>query len=142
MGRSQIVVCNLLTSDGMSVVERHNAGIRPEHWIFTQNIWSEGILREGCFREWHVIRFGVGPTFVKGRMPKGKILESENLPNAVFFDVLVLVHAAFPPLYQAARVCVLDAFVCAGGHHAAEATLCASAFCIDVDYALHLRVIE
>lgn len=142
MRRSQIIVGNLLAGNGMSVVKRHNAGIRPEHWVFTQNVWPNGILWKRCLGEWHVIWLGVRPTFVKGRMPKGKILESEDLPHTILFNVLVLVHTTFPPLHQAAGVCVLDTLVCAGGHHAAEAALCMCALCIDVDYALHLRVIK
>jgi hypothetical protein len=39
-------------------------------------------------------------------------------------------------------VCVLDAVVGAGGHLTPEATFCSPAVWIDVDYALHLGVIE
>jgi hypothetical protein len=123
-------------------VKRNNAGIRPKHRVLTQNIRPEGIFWECRLGKGHVVWLGVRPTFVKRRMPKGKVFQSENLPHSVLLDVLVLVHTSLPPLYQAARVGVLDAFVCAGGHHTAETALCPSAVCIDIDYALHLRVVE
>lgn len=75
-------------------------------------------------------------------MPKREVLQPEDLPRAILFDILILVDTSFPPLYKAARVCVLDALVGTGGHHASEATFSAGALRIDVYDTLDLRMVE
>lgn len=82
------------------------------------------------------------PPLFEGRVPEGEVLQPEDLPHSILFDVFVLVYTTFPPLHQAARVCVFDAIVGTGRHHAPEATFGSGAFCVDVDNALHLWMIE
>ena len=126
----------------MIVVERHNTRIRPQHRMITQNVRPIRIIWIGRREKGHVVGLRVCPALLKRRMPERKVLQPEDFPHAVLFDVLILVYAALPPLYQPTRVCVLDAIVGAGRHHAPEATFGSRAVYIDVDYALHLGVIE
>jgi hypothetical protein len=84
----------------------------------------------------------VRPAFVELRVPERKVLQSEDLPGTVFFDVFVLVYAAFPPLDQSTWVRVLDAFVRAGRHHAPKAPFCSCAIGVDVNNSLHLWMVE
>ena len=142
MGCPQIVIGNLLACDGVLVMERHDTRIRPEHWVIAQNVRPVRICGVGLREKRHVVRLGMRPAFFERRMPKGKVLQSEDFPHTVLFDIFVLIYPAFPPLYQTARMCVLDAVMGASRHHAAEATLCTCAFIVDIDDALHLWVIE
>jgi hypothetical protein len=123
-------------------VEGYNARIRPQHRMIAQDIRPIRVIRVRRGQERHVVGLRVGPAFLERRVPERKVLQPEDLPHAVLLDVLVLVYATLPPLYQPTWVRVLDAFVGAGGHHAAEATLRSRAVCVDIDDALHLRVVE
>jgi hypothetical protein len=75
-------------------------------------------------------------------MPEGEILQLEDLPDSVLFDVLILVETAFPPLDETAGMRVLDAFMGPGAHESSEATAGSCPVAGDVDYVLHLGVIE
>ncbi len=75
-------------------------------------------------------------------MPEWEILELENLPDAVLFDVLILIDAAFPPLHEASGVRVFDAFVSAGGHEGSETPVGTVTRGSYGDHVLHLGVVE
>lgn len=142
MWSSKIVVGHLLTSDRVLVVEGHDARVWPEHRVIAQHIWPIRIFWIRFREERHVVGLGVCPTFFECRVPKREVLQPEDLPYAILFDVLVLIHSTLPPLYQAARMCVLDAIVGTSRHHTAEAAFCTCALGIDIDYALHLWMIK
>lgn len=142
LGRAQVVVCHLVARNGVLVMERHHPRIWPEHRVIAQlvrPIWIVGV----CGRQKrNIIGLGVRPALLKGRVPERKVFQAENFPDAILFDVLVLVDAAFPPLYKTSWVGVLDAVVGTRRHHAAEAALCAGALVVHVDNALDLGVVE
>jgi hypothetical protein len=123
-------------------MEGHNARIRPQHRMITQNIRPIRVIRVRRGEEGHVVGLRVRPALLERRVPEREVLQPEDLPNAVLFDVLILVYAALPPLYQPAGVRVLDAVMGASGHHAAKATLRSRAVCVDVDDTLHLWMVE
>jgi hypothetical protein len=75
-------------------------------------------------------------------MPEGKVSELEDLPNAIFLDILILVDAAFPPLAEPPGMLVCNGLVRAGRRKGAEAPISTVAALGDVDNILHLRVIE
>lgn len=138
----QILLSHLLSRYGMCIVERNDASIRPEHRMLAQLIRPGRIFRVRLRHEGHIVRFSMRPAFLKSAMPEREVPQSEDLPHPVLLDVLVLVYTALPPLDQAARVCILDALVRTGGHHASEAAFRAGAVCGDVHDALDLGVIE
>jgi hypothetical protein len=142
LGRAQVIVSYRLARNGVLVVERHHTRIRPEHRVFAQLIGPIRVVGIRRRQERHVVGLGVRPALLKGRVPEGEVLQAEDLPHAILLDVLILVDAALPPLYEAPRMCVLDALVGARRHHAAEAALRARALGVYVDDALNLRVIK
>jgi hypothetical protein len=140
--RAQVVVGHLLARNGMFVVKGYHTRIRPEHRVLAKLVRAVRVLGKGRGQERHVVGLGVRPPLLKGRVPERKVFQPEDLPYAVLLDILVLVDASFPPLYEATRVRVFDALVRAGRHHATEAALRAGTFEVHVDNALDLRVIE
>jgi hypothetical protein len=140
--RAQVIVCHLLTRDGMFVVKRHDTRVRPKHRMIAKLIRAIRILGEGRGQKGHVVGLGVRPSFLERRMPEGEVLQPEDLPHAILLDIFVLIDASFPPLYEPARVRVLDALVGTGRHHAAETALCTCTLGVHVDDALDLRMVE
>jgi hypothetical protein len=138
----QIVIGHLLTRDGVRVMKGHYSCVWPQHWVCAKFVRAIWIIREGRGQEGNVIRLRVTPALVKLSMPKGEVLQPEDLPHTILFDVLILVYATFPPLHQTAWVRVLDALMGAGRHHASEASFGPAAVVIHVDYALDLGMIE
>jgi hypothetical protein len=111
---SQIIIGHLLTRDGMGVVEGYYSRVRPQHGVCAELVWSIRVVWKGCGQERDVVWLGVRPAFVKLGMPEREVLQPEDLPHTVLFDVLILVYAALPPLYQPTWMRVLDAFMRAG----------------------------
>lgn len=75
-------------------------------------------------------------------MPEGKVAVAKQLPHAVFLEILVLVHAALPPLHVAARVHLVDALVRAGAHEGAHAHPRVRARLVDVDNVLQHGMVQ
>jgi len=75
-------------------------------------------------------------------VPEGEIAVAEQLPNAPFLDVLVLVQASLPPLPVTPGEVILDALVRAGLHQSAHAAPGVRSGGIDVDDVLHHDVVE
>jgi len=96
---SKIIVGDLLASDRVIVVEWHDARVRPEHRTIAKNVWPIWILRVRLREEGYIVRLGVRPPLFEGRVPEGEVLQPEDLPCPILFDVFVLVYATFPPLY-------------------------------------------
>jgi hypothetical protein len=120
----------------------HNPGIRPEHGVlaeFVRPIWIVRIRRR---KERHIVGLCMRPTLLESSMPEGKVFQPENLPHAALLDVLVLIDAALPPLYQSTWVRVFDALVSAGRHHTPKTPLGACTLGVHIDDALDLRVVE
>lgn len=82
------------------------------------------------------------PAFVELGVPEREVLEPEDLPHAILLDVLILIYAAFPPLYQPAWVRIFDTLVRTSRHHAPEAPLGARAIAVHIDNALNLGMVE
>ena len=139
---SQVIIRHLLSRDGMGIMEWDNSCIWPEHRLFDELVRPVRILWIECAEERHVIRLRVCPTLLEGRVPEWKVFQFPNLPDAIFLDIFVLVNAAFPPLHDAAWVCVGDTFVCTSLHHAPKPAFGMDAILIHVDDALNLGVIE
>ncbi len=75
-------------------------------------------------------------------MPKWELLQLPDLPDTIFFDVLILVETALPPLDEAAGMGILGTFVGSGAHECTETTQGSSSILGDVDDILQLGVVE
>ena len=75
-------------------------------------------------------------------MPKWEILQLPDLPDTIFFDVLILVETTLPPLNEAAGMGILDAFVGSGAHECTKTAQGSSSILGDVDDILQLGVVE
>lgn len=126
----------------MYIVERYNAGIRPEHRMIAKLVRPCWILWICFGHKRHIVGLCVRPALFERAMPKWKVLQSEDFPSTLLLNVLVFIYASFPPLYQSTRVRILDALVRARGHHATKASFGSDATGINVYDALDLRMIK
>jgi hypothetical protein len=124
-------------------MERNNSRIRPQHQLLHNLIWAQWALRVhlGIKRD-ELSNFLVAPSSGEIRVPKWEILQLPDLPDTVLLDVLIFIDTALPPLYEAARMCILDTFMGASAHECTEASLSSGAITSDVDNVLHLGMIE
>jgi hypothetical protein len=126
----------------MLIMKRHNPGIRPEHGVIAEFVRPVWILRIRRRKERHIVGLRMRPTLLESSVPEGKVFQPEDLPHAALLDVLVLIDAALPPLYQSTWVRVFDALVSAGRHHTPKTPLGACTLGVHIDDALDLRVVK
>lgn len=124
-------------------MERNNPRVRPQHQLLHNLIWTRIILRIRLYIKRNELpNLFIAPSPREIRMPEREILQLEDLPDAIFFDIFILVQPAFPPLDETAGMCFCDAFVGSGAHESSETTTGSGSVAGDVDYVLHLGVIE
>lgn len=75
-------------------------------------------------------------------MPERKVSIPEQLPYPSFFDILILIHPALPPLHMSAGVRLIHALVCAGAHERTHADPRVRPGRVHVDNVLHHGVVE
>lgn len=103
-------------------MERNNTRVRPHHRLIAKIVWPIWIFWVRFRRKRYIVRFGMRPALLELRMPEWEVLQPEDLPYTIFFDVLVLINATFPPLHESTGMCIFDALMCASGHLATETT--------------------
>lgn len=124
-------------------MKRHNPRVWPQHQLLHNLIRARLILGIRLSIKRHKLpNLLIPPSPIEICMPEGKVFEFKDLPDAVFFDVFVFVEAAFPPLDEAARVRFGDGFVRSCGHECTETTKGTGPVGGNVDYVLHLGVVE
>src|SRR5579859_816946 len=87
------------------------------------------------------------PSFFKGRVPEWMVVQNQDSPFAVFFDVTVLVDTSFPPLARdmvtRGRIVFVERrFMKTSLHQCPGPDLGMEPVVIDVDNFLELRMVQ
>jgi hypothetical protein len=139
----QIIFFDLLPRNWTWIMEWNHPRIRPQHQLLHDLIRTSRVLRI-CL---HIERnefpnLFVAPPSCEVCMPEWEILQLEDSPDAVLFYVLIFVEATFPPLHEATGMGVCDALVGPCAHESSEASAGSGSVASDINYVLHLGMVE
>lgn len=101
-------------------MKRHNPSIRPQIRPLPQLIRALLIRRIRLFKQGHK-PICILPALLNTPVPERVVPQTEDLPYPVFFDVLVLVNTALPPLTLAAGVFGGEGLMGASAHEGSAA---------------------